>query len=366
MSWRGPIPETPLGPGKYLVTAKDTLLDGEDLVLLHGEGRVRDAARGVEMSGTVNSLLEEWGMVAGRNLTVNGNVTIDGKVHAGSLADFGPGDVYLKGGSYDDGYAVTPPPIYTEPQYWGDKTTYYKVICVPVSGMTARGDIYKFDWDTSTFVLLQGSGFPENMVKGPGQAGVYEITINSQNVVFYFTTVFLKDPGDLAVVVDFGQPDASGATITDLVLPSTTAFEIPATIINTRFEGVSEYERTLPCAPGWKGGTVTFRASGTFAPDNCVALIVHNLGSAQGQQPNARGSLGTAAKPALTYVTGTVNGIKGDLQVWGALIALCDINTQGGPAVHHMPQVLDCLPFDDFDRKGSGFLRLHAWREVPL
>jgi hypothetical protein len=97
-----------------------------------------------------------------------------------------------------------------------------------------------------------------------------------------------------------------------------------------------------------------------------VALIATRLGPEVGRQPNAQGKLGTADKPALTYVTGNVEGLKGALEVHGALISLCDINSQGGPDIIHYPDLEDCIPTGVLGEGGAGFLKFLEWREVPL
>ena len=111
---------------------------------------------------------------------------------------------------------------------------------------------------------------------------------------------------------------------------------------------------------------MTFGSKVTFAPRGCVALVSNYLGPLKGNQPDAQGKLGTSANPALTYITGDIGGLKGALEVHGAIISLCDINTAGGPDVFFDPTFLECLPEGTLGAGGAGFLRFLEWREVGI
>jgi hypothetical protein len=317
----------------------------------------------VEATGSVKTFLEEWGMVALGNIDVRGNITVTGNMHSNGDAYFGPGDVYLKSGAYDEGYPVIPPPIFTEPTAWPSNTTYYRV---QYSSSPARGRIYRYDYATGFFEKVLSDSLTGSVIGYKQGTNTYTVGLTGDVLKRWFDVIFAPTAPGSPVVVDFGQSDVTGASVTDLTFnQSDASWQLKATIIDTRFEGVDESVRTAPCSGAWKGGVVTFKSKLTLAPGNCVTMIVNQLGPNSGLSSPAQVSLGTQSNPGVTYVTGNVNGVKGDLAVWGALISLCDISSQGGPTINWVPGIEDCLPFD-FKTKGSGFFHLREWREVPL
>jgi hypothetical protein len=211
------------------------------------------------------------------------------------------------------------------------------------------------------------SGYPDGHFTLNLKASTGNDPITEMFGYYAATSKFKLGAGDSSVVVDFGWPTPGTQTVTDLILQNDrTNSLLETTLINTRFVGISDEDRVAACGGYWMGGLVLFGSKVTFAPRNCVALIANTLGPDKGQQPNAQGKLGTVDRPALSYVTGTVEGLKGALEVHGVLISLCDINSQGGPDVYHDPSVLDCIPQGVLSDTGAGFLHVEEWREVGL
>jgi len=376
-NWRGPIPATPLGRGTYTLAAVDTTVNGEARLLLHAEGRVKDGARGVEVLAGVRSVPEALALFAGGNFIANGNLTVDGHIHVNGTGDFGSADIHLKGGTYDDGFTIAPPAVYTGPGAF-PTSTYYRVIpylIPPANKPSARVD--RWDRTTAQWVVVDSTELKPYMDWSSTSPNVFEYDFQKHgNSILPFVQIFPTDTGlfrldqaagDQSVVIDFGWPSPGTQTVANLKFYDTqTERVLEPTIINTRFVGISEADRVAPCSAFWQGGITSFGSKVTFAPRNCVALIANIMGPDQGQQPNAQGKLGTATDPALTYVTGNVEGLKGDLEVHGVLISLCDINSQGGPDVYHDPSILDCIPQGVLGDTGAGFLQVQEWREVGL
>lgn len=373
--WRGPINPTSLGSGSYTMSVMDTVVNGEDAVLLHSEGRVKDGARGIEVLGHLDSVLEVIGLFANRNFTANGNLTVNGHVHVNGVGDFGPGDVHLKGGTADEGYIIDPPPVYVHPDSFPN-SSFYRVIGVHNDqGQAQEPQIIVYDHGSRTFASA-GQLAKQVVTYDPGM-NLYEFKFTAggnvetkTSEVFSTNGLNSKFPllaGDDYVVVDFGQPDSSLTSVADIEFNQPDgSWVMEATIINARFTGLTENARIQSCSGFWKGGHVTFGKQLAFAPRGCVALITNYLGPTTANQPTAQGKLGTVDNPALTYVTSNVNGIRGALEVHGVFVSLCDINSQGGPDVYHDPSVLDCIPQGVLGESGAGFLSFLEWREVSL
>jgi hypothetical protein len=366
-TWRGPVTGAALGSGTYTVSAADTLYNGFPAVLLRGEGAVKDGRRGVEVFARVRDLLDVVAIFASRNMVANGNLNVYDRIHVNGDGDFGPDDEHLKSGTYDEGYVVRPPAIDLDPENFPDATFFQVRI---KTNPSLHVEVLRYDKTSNNFKPY-GGPFPvipaDNKTSPPsfnfkfnGETQIDQI-FNIDNLNSYFH----REPTDSTVVVDFGHPDDSKGAIVNLDFQlNVDTYSFETTIINTRFEGIDEGDnRIAPCSGFWKGGNVTFGNAMTWVPRNCVALVTNHLGPTQGQQPNAQGRLGTALNPALTYVTGNVEGIKGQLQIHGILISLCDIASQGGPDVWRQ-NIQGCIPSGVLSGDGSGFLEALEWREV--
>lgn len=380
-NWRGPIAATPLGRGTYSLAAVDTTVNGEPGLLLHAEGRVKDSARGVEVLAAVRSVPEVEALFAGGNFTATGNLTVNGPIHVNGTADFGSGDSHLNGGPYDQGYVIDPPAVFTGPDAFPN-STYYRVIATMTQpGNKVNAYIDKWIRATAQWVTVDSTDLKPYVSwptanPNPYPNGWFDFNFRKTGNNYPFqdlfptaTGTFQLDTaaGDQSVVIDFGWPAPGTQTVANVKFnDSNNAHTLEPTIINTRFVGITDQDRVAPCSPYWQGGIVSFGSKVTFAPRNCVALIANTMGPDQGQQPNAQGKLGTVTDPALTYVTGTVEGLKGGLEIHGVLISLCDINTQGGPDIYHDPSILDCIPQGVLSDTGAGFLQVQRWREVGL
>jgi len=373
LTWRGPVPSTLLGRGNYTLSIVDTLVNGNDALILRGAGYVDESARQVETLAEVRPLLEVVSMFASGDIQATGNLSIHGHVHVNGTADFGAGGVHLKAGTFDEGYEIYPPPIYVGPDNFPN-STFYRVVAT--SRNPARAVAYQYDHVDGTWMYVDRDSLGASMINYDSAENSYTFDFASNKIRDYFNTTgnslfkLNNSAGHDYVVVDFGHPDDSNQSISNVLLNNTDeSWILEATIINTRFEGDPDpgiSRRVESCGGWWAGGNVTFGSKMTFAPRGCVALVSNLLGPLKGGQPNAQGKLGTMTRPALTYVTGSINGLKGALEVHGAIISLCDIVTGGGPDVFFDPTFLECLPEGTLGSGGAGFLRFLEWREVGL
>lgn len=367
ITWRGPVPTTLLGRGNYTLSIVDTVVNGEDALILRGSGFVDESARGVETLAEVKPLLEVVGVFAGDDLTATGGLTLSGHAHVNGAADFGAGDNQLKAGTYDEGYEIYPPAIFVGPDNFPN-STYYRVVATSRSPGRAR--VYQYDHGSGDWIYVTRDSLGPSIVSYAANAYTFSFGNKTESL---FSTVgnslFKLDNSSSHdyVVVDFGHPDDASLSISNVNLGAASeTWLMEATIVNTRFEGdpdPGDSRRVEPCGSWWQGGSIVWDSGLTFAPRGCVALVSNQLGPIQA---NAQGRLGTSTRPALTYVTGTVHGIKGAREIHGALIALCDLTWTGGPNVFYNPDFLDCLPEGVLGLGGAGFLQFLQWREVGL
>ena len=378
MTWRGPIPVTPLGNGTYNLTATDsTWVDGDDALYLYAEGHVADADRAVEAWVRVRPAAGENFIVMNDMISSHGNLCLNGHVHVNGDADFGSNDVHLKcGGTYTEGFPIYPPPAHTEPEYFPN-STYYYVYADPITKSDVY--VYKFDktlgdtvnvtaqvgdlkatgvfrWDNASSRFVYD--FSGKIHSVPGHPYAWKYYFDSHTGKFAMDTA----AGDSSVVVNFGDVYGPPYYVSDLFFKQQPGDPpIEATIIDTRFIGASEEDRIL--SKKWTGGAVRFGGSAAFAPRNCIALVIHDVDFG-----NARVQLGTPSNPALTYITKDVVKVNGQLAVEGTMIVLHDFFNTGGPDITFNPAFLTCMPpqWSQLFGEGSGIMVVLEWKEIPV
>jgi hypothetical protein len=288
-------------------------------------------------------------------------------------------------GTFSSGYTIVPPPMWTEPDYY-PKTTYYRVTAkVPTDhflfgdeSKTAlpvkRVEIWRYDgtgWGASPIRIFEdhtisGLNFVKwnNKVKRfhwlfddqqePGRINSF---FNTATGVFKLETI----AGHEAVAVDFGSPRLRGGAedypnpIYSDVLFHRFEFGqgnqgigplIEATIINTKFTGVSAVPSERVNTDRWEGGKTEIRARLRMAPRNGIAMIVHRLDQANSQvrigTSTATGSVPDA--PAVVYVTGDVDRAENSIYMWGTLVVLGNWISDGEPILVYDEGFRDRLP----------------------
>lgn len=378
INWRGPIPPTTLGNGTYDLTATDsTWTDGDPAVYLRAEGHVRDSDRAVEAWVRLRPVGGENFIVMNNMISDHGNLCLEGHIHVNNEAEFGSNDVNLKcGGTYTEGFPIEPPPAYTEPGYFPN-STYYYVYGDPITKDKAY--VYRYDRALADTVNITAS------ITDMADKGVFTYDNKTKRFVYDFSkqitlpsgkeyawrhffdyggSQFVPDTanGETSVVINFGDPYGPPQTLSDIIIGQQPGSEaIRTTIINTRFVGVTPADRLD--SKKWVGGALYFGVQATLTPDNCIGLIIHDVDFG-----NAKVQLGTAASPALNYITHDIVKINGQLAVEGTMIVLHDFFNTGGPDITFNGAFLSCLPEvwqENFYDDGSAIMVLLEWKEIP-
>ncbi len=373
LAWRGPLTDVAEGNGAYSVTVTDATWNGSptytikgiplDILKVHSEGTVRNAKRAIDTWVTVPNFGIAKQMIVMRDIDAKGNICLDGDIHANGDADFGKDDVHLKcGGTYTEGFYLKPPKIYTEPGHYPN-STYYYVVGNNIRGPGEPIDAKIFDRNGVEIQTALGDSLV-GIVGGGGALFSYDF--KSGDVAHYFDPVngvFKLDTaaGNTSVVVNFGAIIASiPASVADIQIQMTGGQSIKTTIINTRFFGATDDDRLNWMK--WRGGTLRCKTKATFEPDNGVAMVLFDF-----DQNAAQVTVGTAANPALLYVTRDVPLINGNMSITGALIVLRDLTTRGGPTLTYNDGFIQKLPFgtDWWTNAGTtGEMVVLDWREV--
>lgn len=178
------------------------------------------------------------------------------------------------------------------------------------------------------------------------------------------TGVFRRETGDSYVVVNFGElpiyDDNSTPNTTDLIIDGDSGSVVTATIINTRFTGVTSAQRLL--TGYWKGGNCEIKHL-TFAPRNGIALAAHGIN----RSGSAQVRFGTTTWPGLVYITGDALDLNANLEIVGSIIILDDFVTEHSLSVTFNDSFLARLPayfLSGFNQGISGTLEFVHWMEV--
>ncbi len=363
-TWRDGWSEVAQGRGTYDLVVTDTTFGGRtDVVQLLATGRVRQAERRIEVMAKVPPTGLGLGILIRGDAHVDGNLCLNGSLHIVGDADLGPHDAHLACGSHTEGFDITPPPIYTDPGHHPN-ATYYSVRGNRI-GNQAQARIYNalgVDITTALGDSLVGVTSYHN------GSGTFRYEFDSHAVIErYFdesTGLFRREPGDQAVVVNFGEgavvnpPGVNG--VSAIEFDGSNASVIRATVINTRFTGVTDEQRVDPRF--WIGGLTTVKQI-RFEPAYGIALITWDFQ----KQGGSHVQLGTPEWPALVYVTRDVKAVNSNFTLVGAITVLGNWNSTGDPDMTWDPGFFENLPtylFDTWPQGVSGTLQVLRWREL--
>jgi len=362
-TWRDGFSGVAAGNGEYDLAVTDTTFGGiDDAVQLLATGRVRQATRCIEVMAELQPSAFGLTLLIMGDADVGGNLCIEGgPIHVNGDGDFGPDAVHLACGEFTDGFELLPPPLYTGPEYFPD-ATYYYVRGNKIAGVEQARIYNELGVDITTAL---GDSLTQ-VTSLSGNVFTYDFD-DAAWISHYFddaTGIFKRAPGDVAVVVNFGEepivtpPGALG--VSNLIFKGDANSDIHATIISTRFTGVTladRYDTNF-----WTGGLTTVKQI-IFEPYYGFSLIPHNFE----KQGGALVQMGTEDWPALIYATGDVEDMTSNYEHIGGFIALGDWNSTGGPHIVYDSEFLEHLPgwiVEGWEEGESGTLRILRWREV--
>lgn len=358
-TWRDGWTGIAAGDGTYDLAVRDTTLTGyTSPVVIRAVGRVRQAARAIDLMADLPASAFGLSLLVRGNADVGGNLCVNGSIHVVGDADLGPHDAHLACGSYTEGFNLVPPPVYTEAARYPD-ASYYDVRGTTISG-TDQARILDRNGVDITSAL--GDSLADGMVVYNPGTNTWTYSFDAVRINRYFADhgVFRLQPGDGCVVVNFGGPPIGiPGGISNLVIDGNPSSTIHATIINTSFTGVTTDQRTD--TQFWTGGLTTVRQI-VWEPYNGLCIIARDFE----KQGGSLVQLGTLDNPGLVYVTGDVPTVNSNFNLIGSLIALGDWTSTGGPSLTYDAGFLDLLPdyFDEWSPGVSGTLHIINWRET--
>ncbi len=362
-SWRSGWTDVDCGTGRYSLAVADTTYAGlNDCVQLIADGVSGHALRRIEVLAEVPPTSLALAVQISGSADVNGDICVLGNLQINGTNDFGPHDIHLKCGELSGNAAVTPPPIFTGPAHFPDATYYY------VKGAESGGLHHAriFDASGNDITAAKGDSLTAVLSYDAGQQTfVYDFDSDAL-IARYFDQaagVFSRNPGDMAVVVNFGEvpvvnpPGMSG--ISEVIIDGTSSV-VTSTIINTRFTGVSSDQRYDTAF--WTGGLTSVKQI-TMEPDYGIALIAADFMKNGG----ARVDIGTATTPAYIYITNDLQDANANFEIQGAVTVLGDWMSSGHLTITYDTGFLSQVPsylFDTFPAGSSGTLRVLTWQEI--
>ena len=360
-TWRAGWTHAPAGHGTYDLSIVDTTSVGVgDIVRLDATGDVHGARRCIEALAEVPPSYLSLPLLIGGDGDVTGNLCLTGQAHFNG-ASHSPH--ITCGGTYTDGFSVTPPPIYTDPAHFPNATYYY------VRGNMIAGQYYARIYSAlgQNISVALGDSLTGGIVTYDAATKTFTYHFDTAariNTYFDETSgVFSRAPGATAVVVNFGEPpvlDPPGSQGLAAIAFDGPSASIRTTVINTRFVGTTETDRLDPLK--WMGSLITVKQV-TWEPACGIAMVAYDFE----KQGNALVQIGTAAWPALLYVTHAVPALNSNFALVGSLICLGDFHCTGGPNITFDGGFLPNLPgylTEDWTPGVSGTMKVLSWREV--
>lgn len=364
-SWRAGWNNVDLGRGSYDLAVSDTTApDGTELIRLLATGTVGDASRCIEALVTVPHSAFDMAIFVNGDLEADASVCLTGRAYITGDADWGSRDRNLDcGGEYTDGYDLAPPVLLTaKASYPG--TSYYTVKG-DRTGNKFIGRIYD---KNGADVTARAGDQMRDVVTYEKSNNRFVYDFDDDDLVdkyFHETTgVFRLEAGDVAVVVNFGElpiyDDNSTPNVAQVILDGDNDSVIRATIINTRFTGVTSAQRLQ--SRYWKGGNTELKHI-RLEPRNGIALAVQAMQKTGAAQVH----IGSAGWPGLAYVTGSAVDLNANLVIIGSLIVLDDFNCDSSLTITFSDSFLSRLPayfLAGFNQGVSGTLEFTHWTEV--
>jgi len=253
------------------------------------------------------------------------------------------------------------------PAQFPDDTYYY--VRGNMIGGTPQARIYD-RYGTDLTSALGDSHTGVTSYKPFNESFVYEFgDVATINHYFDQTTgIFSRATGDISVVINFGEaplidpPGDDG--VSTVYIHSTSTSEISSTIINSRFEGVTVAQQTIPSY--WHGG-YTLLYNTRLQPRNGIAVIAERM------FVGSNSELGTTAYPGLTYLTGSWN-VAFNLFGWsgftttGSFITLGSFISIGRLTFTYDSGFMERIPdaiLQQWPGRISGTLKVMSWNELP-
>ncbi|MBI5836769.1 MAG: pilus assembly PilX N-terminal domain-containing protein [Candidatus Eisenbacteria bacterium] len=363
-AWRDGWSGVAAGRGTYDLEVRDTLYLGMNgVVQLVATGHVLRANRRIEVIAEVPPTGLGLTIIQG-TASIGGNMCLSGPIHVTTLP-FDPSHLTC-GGTYTSGFTIKPPYIFTDPAHFPNATYYYVRGWKTTNPYKAR--VYNrlgVDITPADSVCLNDVTTYNNAT----QTFTYKFD-NDAKITKYFhdvTGVFKRAPGDSSVVVNFGEvpianpPGVNGVSAVELD-GGFAGNPIHATVINTRFLGVTDSLRLNPTY--WTGALFTVKQV-TMEPYGGVAVVAFDFSKSGGSLVQ----LGTSAWPAYLYVTHNVPTLTSNFNLVGALTVLGNWTSTGGPSITYDPGFLGNLPpyiEENWSHGVSGTLRVLRWRELAI
>ena len=359
-SWRNGWTDAALGQGLYSLTVQDSAYAGFDnAVRLLATGVSGRATRRIEVFADVPPTSFGLAVHILGDAQALGNLCINGNVHVVGDPDFGPNDVRLVCGDPTGEFDLNPPPIFVDPAHFPGATYYY--VRGEMDAGVPKARIFDRNMNEITAMV------------GDDMAAV--TTYDAANLAFTFdfdsdfllshyfgpTGVFSRDIGDSGVVVNFGEvPMATGlAGKSHVVLDGGATSSIRATIVNTRFTGVTVDQRFDPAY--WYGGETIVKQV-VLEPDLGISVVAADFM----KEGAANVLIGTVDDPAFVYVTNDMEGANANLVATGAITVLGDWSSGGGITINYDVGFLDNVPpylYETWPGNVAGTLKVLSWRE---
>jgi hypothetical protein len=349
--------------GSYKLTVnQDTTWNGQPAAWFYAEGRFGRTKRDVEVFADIVPPAWEIAILALGDINTQGNICLDGHAHANEEMD---GDNFRDDcpGTFDGGYTILPPPAYTEPDSFPGATYYYVT-----AQRTPTKQLYVKDRNGATLYTYTHPASPHPEITwdiNNSQVLSIDYRLNGPGPHALDDTVgvFVMQGADTAVVINFGEGTAGKHDVTNILVQATGNVDaaITSTIINARFTGITTLDRLDQ--DDWEGGELRLRTATAFAPRLCISMIVKSL-----DKGNAQVQLGTAQRPALTYIMGDADWSQGQLSVTGTIIALGDMSFGGGIDLTYNRAFIGCLPpalRENWPTNVSGEMKILEWKEPP-
>jgi hypothetical protein len=362
-TWRDGWQAEAAGNGTYSLVLRDTTIGEEaNLVKLLATGQVASVQRKVEALVKIPPTALALALFVGDDAEIDGEICLQGQAHISDEVDFRPNNGEIScGGSFTAEFALTPPSVRTDPEAYPNTTYYY--VLGDLDNRKYIGRIF----DRYGYELTDRAGDQmRDVVSYKKNQDLFTYDFDRESILEkYFDDedgVFRRDPGDVAVVVNFGEPSLLPSSQTDrarIILEGDENSVIHATIINNRFLGVSDSQRLDPDM--WYGGKTQLREI-IMEPFLGIALIAATLVNDQPDEVR----LGSDLRPALVYATERVQKIRDDFQMTGTMVTLGDFFCDGDVQFTYSEVLQDILPSYltlEWNSGVSGTLEMVRWTE---
>lgn len=361
-AWRDGWSNVACGRGHYDLAVSDTTLaNGTQVVNLVATGRVNRAARRIEAVVTVPHTAFDMALFVIGNGDIKGNLCLNGQAYFTGHADFGNHNAHLTcGGTYQEGYNISPPPFKTEQANYPG-SSYYTVQCNKVGSKYVAVIRDKNNIDVSS---RAGANPMEDVLSYNSSTKTFSFSFSSAALITkYFddvTGVFRKDAGTNAVVVWFGKASLIEANSIANISFQGSGSIIHASILNARFTGTTEAQRLNGAY--WKGGNVALK-SVRFQPYNGISILAYDLG----QSGSSQVYVGDATWPGLVYVLHSADSVNSNFSVTGSMVIMNNWECEGGMTYTYNSSYIQRLPtyfLQGWNSGVSGNLEFTSWTEV--